>query len=153
MASGGGSREQLKAAADATHAAGRQVAAALRHARKLWAEMQPSGPPGEPGVGVPGSPAGSGDWPFSGEFPFSGQGATSRDPASRQQWREVQREQVQRWRESQRAQTEELKASAKAFQQESRESARRMKENLKAAHRVHQEELRNARHADKEPPH
>jgi AcrR family transcriptional regulator len=50
MAQGGGSREQLNAAADAARQAGRQVATALRHARALWRQIQRESGRGDAGA-------------------------------------------------------------------------------------------------------
>lgn len=73
VVSGGGTRDQLRAAADSVQGAARQVATALRQAHKLWAEHDP------------GFPGDSGMW------------------GPDMDWREFQRETVQRWREAQRA--------------------------------------------------
>jgi AcrR family transcriptional regulator len=131
-ASGSGSKEQLKAAAESAQAAGRQVAAALKSARKMFSEMQAAH------AAAPGGGSGpwSADW-----SPFDDGDPRSRE--ARQQWRETQREQVQRWRESQREQAQQLRESARAFQQETKEAQRLMKEELKAAHRAHQAQMRN----------
>jgi hypothetical protein len=134
------SREQFRAAAEATQTAGRQVAAALKHARKVFEEMKAHA--GEHG----GDPEGwvaafGGDWR---DWVPDGVDLDSREAAQR--WRETQREHVQRWRESQREQAQQWKQAALAFKQEQREAARQLKEELKAAHRVHQDDLRRARH-------
>jgi AcrR family transcriptional regulator len=129
----GGSREQLRLAAEASQAAGRQVAAALRQARKAWAEMKAhhDAPPQH-------GPWDWGDWP--------GMPAEPASREARQQWREMQREHVQRWREAQREQAELWRRAAQSFKQEQKDSARQLKEELKAAHRAHQDELRRDRH-------
>jgi len=82
--SAGGTKEQLKVAAEAAQAAGRQVASALKSARKMFAEMQEhTAPPGE------------GPGPWSADWsPWSDDG-DPRSREARQQWRETQREQVQ----------------------------------------------------------
>lgn len=46
MVQGNGSREQLRAAAEAAQQAGKQVAAALRQAKAAWRSMHPPPPPG-----------------------------------------------------------------------------------------------------------
>jgi AcrR family transcriptional regulator len=135
MVAGGGSREQMRAASEAAQNAGRQIATALRQARKLWADMQSH---------HSGSHDGEESWSAGwGDWAMNAGDASSRD--QRQQWREAQREQVQRWRESQREQAQTWREAAQAFKQEQRESAQRLKEELKQSHRAHQDDLRNAR--------
>jgi AcrR family transcriptional regulator len=144
MATGGGSREQMKAAAEAAQGAGRQVAAALRQARKLWTEMQGHATTASADADSRGT-----DW---GDWGHWGTGEGTGDPASReqrQQWREIQREQVQRWREAQREQADQWREAARAFKEEHREATRRLKEELKVSHQAHQEDRRQDRRAAK----
>jgi AcrR family transcriptional regulator len=134
----GGSREQVRAAAETAQHAGRQVASALRQARKLWAAMQ-SQAGDDDAVGVSTWPETWGD---------RGSGHRPGDVGSReerQRWREVQREQVQRWKESQREQAQQWREAARALQEERREAQRRMKQELKDAHHVHQDAIRQRR--------
>jgi AcrR family transcriptional regulator len=135
LVSGGGSREQLRAAAEATQSAGRQVAAAVRQARKLWSEMPAHGADSGSGHAKRhdawAAAAGAGD-----------QGMSEEDP---QHWKELQREQVQRWREAQRELAQQWRETARAYHQERREAQRRMKEDLRATQRAQQAEQRDAR--------
>jgi AcrR family transcriptional regulator len=94
MVSGTGTRDQLATAAEAAARAGRQVATALRQARKLWHDAQQHA--GRAG------------------------GADARD----ERWRETQREQVQRWREAQRAHQQEWRDARRRMQHEERDVAR-----------------------------
>lgn len=126
---GGGSRDQMRAAAEAAQTAGRQVAAALRQARKLWAEMQ-----SHAAGSAERSESWTADW---GEWSAGGHGPASWE--QRQQWREMQREHVQRWRESQREQAQMWREAAQAFKQEQRESARRLREGMKPPPRGRQD--------------
>jgi len=129
MVAGSGTRDQMRAASEAAQSAGRQVATALRQARKLWAEMQ-SHEAGSDGD----------DESATSDHGTAGGGAAARE--QRQHLREMQREHVQRWRESQREQAQMWREAAQAFKQEQRESVRRMKEELKASHRAHQDDMR-----------
>lgn len=136
----GSSREQFRNAAEATHAAGRQVAAALKEARKAFEAAKAHA--AEHG-GSGGSNAWSAaEWDWS-QFMPDEDDLSSRE--ARQQWRESQREHVQRWREAQREQAQQWKQAAQAFKAEQREAARQLKDELKAAHRAQQDDRRRDR--------
>jgi AcrR family transcriptional regulator len=135
---GANSREQMKAAAEGAQSAGKQVAAALKHARKVWEEARAYAE--SHGGGTEGWAASWDDW---NEWMPTDADLSSRE--GRQQWRESQREYVQRWREAQREQAQQWKQAAQTFKEEQREATRQLKEELKAAHRVHQDELRRQR--------
>jgi hypothetical protein len=120
----GETREQLRAAAETLQQAGRQVASALRQARKVWTDAQAEH------VEHGGDPRDQWStlhqmWHEHGE-----------------EWREIQREQVQRWRESQREQAQEWREQQRAFQAAQRESRRRLKEDIKETVRAAKEEAR-----------
>ncbi|MBV9485102.1 MAG: TetR/AcrR family transcriptional regulator [Frankiaceae bacterium] len=136
--SGSSSREQFRAAADATQTAGRQVAAALKQARKAFEEAR----------AFAAEHAGDGDawstasWDWN-QFMPNEPDLSTRE--ARQQWRESQREYVQRWREAQREQAQQWKQAAQAFKEEQREATRKLRDEMKAAHRSHQDDLRRGR--------
>jgi AcrR family transcriptional regulator len=125
---GADGREQLRAAAETMGQAGRQVATALRQARKAFLDAQ----------------AAHADQ--DGEAPDQWSTLHKMWQDHGDEWRAVQREQVQRWRESQREQQrawrEAQRESQRHFQQEQRESRRRMKEDLKEAARGIKEEAK-----------
>lgn len=87
MVQGRGTREQLKAAAEAAQNAGRQVAAALRQARDVWRQVQ-AGHHQSHGAHAAGA-WGSGPWDLGG---FDRQGARRAMQREREEWRTVQRE-------------------------------------------------------------
>ena len=93
-------------------AAGRQVSAALKEARKAFEEAKAHadvhGPPDAPAWS-----AADFDWQ---QFVPTEADLSSRD--ARQQWRESQREYVQRWREAQRQQAQEWKQHQQEWKQQ-----------------------------------
>jgi AcrR family transcriptional regulator len=125
---GADGREQLRAAADTMQQAGRQVASALRQARKAFLDAQ------------------SAQTSPEGDTPDQWSTLHRMWNEHGDEWRDLQREQVQRWRESQREQhrawKETQRKSQRAFQQEQRESRRRLKEDLKEAARGIKEEAK-----------
>lgn len=94
MVQGRGTREQLKAAAEAAQKAGQQVAGALRQARGLWRQVQSE------------HSERSGAWPRVGdqyphhERPWRG----SPVHAELEEWKRVQRELKQQWAQAKREQ-------------------------------------------------
>jgi hypothetical protein len=106
MVSGGTSREQFKAAADAAQQTGRQVAAALKQARKMWSDLQAHADA-------------AGGWGHAEDIDWrEWAGMDLADPESRKHWREMQREVVQQWRDAQREHAQQWREAQRAFKQE-----------------------------------
>jgi AcrR family transcriptional regulator len=99
MVQGRGTRDQLKAAAEAAQKAGQQVAAALRQARGLWRQVQSE------------HRDGFGSWPPIGERyphharPWRG----SSVHAELEEWKRAQRELKQQWAQAKREQKRVLR--------------------------------------------
>jgi hypothetical protein len=99
MVQGRGTRDQLKAAAEAAQKAGQQVAAALRQARGLWRQVQSQ------------HRDGFGSWPPIGERyphharPWRG----SSVHAELEEWKRAQRELKQQWAQAKREQKRVLR--------------------------------------------
>jgi hypothetical protein len=106
MGPGGNTRDELKAAAQSVQGAARQVAAAVRQARRIWDEHAQGG---HAGAGA------AADKPGPGNVP----------------WRDLQRETVQQWRTAQRAQQQEWRAAKQRMKQELREEVRQAAWNQK----------------------
>lgn len=109
VVSGGGTRDQMRTAAESVQGAARQVATALRQAHKLWVEY------GQAGADHPGHPGHAGHH-------WMGFDPESWDPDV--DWREFQRETVQRWREAQRAHQQEWRQTKQRMKQELRDELR-----------------------------
>ena len=95
LTAGRGTREELKAAVDGVQGAARQVAAALKQARRIW--DQHTG--GEPGGAAPPEPTGV-------------------------DWRNLQRETVELWRQAQREQQQEWRSAKQRMKQDLKDELR-----------------------------
>jgi AcrR family transcriptional regulator len=140
MTSGNGTRDQFKAAAESAQHAGRQVAAALKQARKMWSEMQAAHAESDA----------AGQWTGDDIDWRAWAGMDPADPGSRQHWREMQRQVVQQWREAQREHSQQWREAGRVYRQEQQEAKRRLKQDLKeTARRAAQEAAREAKRSAK----
>jgi AcrR family transcriptional regulator len=153
MVQGRGTREQMKAAAEAAQNAGRQVAAALRQARDLWRQVQAEhrtdlGPRGHGarsaglrgedlrgegpyGAGVRGEgPYGAGRW---GEAPYwAGRWAPgSRRSLDRQGQRNAFRREVEEWMAAQRELKQQYVKAKREQEKLLREALRKKQEETR----------------------
>ncbi|HEY2173878.1 MAG TPA: TetR/AcrR family transcriptional regulator [Mycobacteriales bacterium] len=107
MVQGGGSREQLTAAAEAAHRAGKQVATALRQARTIWREIQQEAQAG-------------------GHEPRGAHG-------QQEEWKRVQRDQKEQWKQIVKEQHEQIQQARRDLQQKQRQLRRDMQQSARAA--------------------
>jgi AcrR family transcriptional regulator len=124
MVQGRGTREQVKAAAEAAQSAGRQVATALRQARDLWRRVQMEhhnghGPPAMPPLPPLPAPPGWGR-PAQGR---PGQRAALQHEV--EEWKAAQHELKRQYREAMREQQKALRETLRMRQQAARTRDRR----------------------------
>jgi hypothetical protein len=124
MVQGRGTREQVKAAAEAAQSAGRQVATALRQARDLWRRVQMEhhnshGPPPLPPLPPLPTPPGWGR-PAQGHH---GQRAALQHEV--EEWKAAQHELKRQYREAMREQQKALRETLRTRQQAARGQGRR----------------------------
>jgi AcrR family transcriptional regulator len=138
MTAGAGSREQFKTAAEAAQHAGRQVAAALKQARKVWSEVQAAH-----------AASGAGPWPGEDIDWHAFAGMDPADPNARQHWREMQRQVVQQWREAQREHSQQWREASRTYRQEQQAAKRRLKDDLRES--ASSQQARRARRTEGRP--
>ena len=134
LVSGSSTREQLRTAAENMQGAARQVAAALRQARRIWVEHAQA----EVEWHAADAESAEGQWHAGGAEGAEGCAGHGHEWYSDQPWRELQRETVQRWREAQRAHQQEWREAKQRMKQE-------LRDELREARRVRREESSRAR--------
>jgi AcrR family transcriptional regulator len=117
MVQGRGTREQLKAAAEAAQSAGRQVAAALRQARDVWRQVQDElhGPEGYPANVAAG---------HHGHHAWHQQGPRSEFDRQLAEWKAAQRELKQQYFQAKRDQQSRLRETIRRKKEEGRQRRR-----------------------------
>lgn len=111
MVQGGGSREQLTAAAEAAQRAGKQVATALRQARTIWREIQQEAQAGK-------------------HDPRAGHG-------QQEEWKRMQRDQKEQWKQIVKDQHQQIQQARRDLQQKQQQLKRDLKQSARGAHDPH----------------